>query len=116
MLTGVEVNFSLWFYSSSYEVKPSTINPERTRLSSYINQLRIEGYSTLKDIHFESQRTNFPLLGSPQPLQPGIMSQVELQESEYDEDDDDDDSQTSDPSEVEKAQESEGESEPINRP
>ena len=42
------------------------------------------------------------------------MSQVELPESEYDEDDDDDDSQTSDPSEVEKAQESEGESEPIN--
>ena len=91
-----------------------SINPERTRLSSYINQLRNEGYYTLKDIHIESQRTNFPLLGSPQPPQPGTMPQVELQESEYEEDDDDDDNQTGDPSEAEKAQESEDDSEPIN--
>ena len=91
-----------------------TINTERTRLSSYLSQLRAEGYSSLRDIHFESQRTNFPLLGSFQPPQPVNMLQVDLPDREADDDHEDDDTQTGDPPETEKVQVSDGEVEPNN--
>ena len=84
-----------------------SINPERTSLSSYLNQLRTEGYSSLKDLHFQSQRANFPILGPSQLSQPGKMPQVDLPEREDEEDDEDeeeDDSQTSESSDVEKVQ------------
>ena len=83
-------------------------------MSSYLSQLRAEGYSSLRDIHFESQRTNFPLLGSFQPPQPVNMFQVDLPNREADDDYEDNDTQTGDPPETEKVQVSNSESEPNN--
>ena len=62
-------------------------------MSSYIGELRSEGYSSLRDTYFETLRTSFPLLGSSQPLQPLDMSQVDLHDHQEDDDGENDESQ-----------------------
>ena len=70
-----------------------SINPVRTKMSSYIGELRSECYSSLRDTYFETLRTSFPLLGSSQPLQPLDMSQVDLHDHQDDNDGEDDEYQ-----------------------
>ena len=82
-------------------------------MSSYIGELRAEGYTSLRDTHFETIRTSIPLLGSPRPPQPQDMHQVDHldhKDNEDDDDDEDDKSQTHNPIESEELLETDTES------
>ena len=62
-------------------------------MSTYLGELRAEGYSSLRQTYFDTLRTSFPLLGSSQPLQPLDMSQVDIHDLQEDDADEDHESQ-----------------------
>ena len=62
-------------------------------MSEYINELKADGYTSLREAYYQELRSSFPPLGTSQPLQQLDMSQVDIhdQQDNTEEVDDDDD-------------------------
>ena len=65
-----------------------SLNTERTSMNAYIKSLREEGYTSLKDLHYDTFN-NFPALGRKEPNKTPDPDTTDLEDQLNDDDDDD---------------------------